>query len=69
MADKWGHISHILEREDREFQEAMRVQVGTTSFHTNSSSRMEFHEIFMGTGIITQCTAQKEARILYHTYL
>ena len=65
MAEKWGHISHILEREDRESQEAMRVQIGTTS-HTNSSSRMEFHKTFTGAGITTQCTARKEARILYH---
>ena len=66
MAEKWGCISHILEREDRELQEVMRVQVGTTSSHINSSSRMEFHKIFTGASIIAQCTARKEARILYH---
>ena len=64
MAEKRGCISHILEREDMEFQEAMRAQVGTTSSHTNSSSRMEFYKIFTGAGIITQCTARKEAKIV-----
>ena len=29
MADKWNHISHTLERENEEFQEAMRAQLGT----------------------------------------
>ena len=52
MAARWGYISHILEREDREFQEAIRVQVGTTFCHTNSSSRMEFLKTFTGVDII-----------------
>ena len=32
---------HILEREDREFEEAIRGQVGTTFSITNSSNKME----------------------------
>ena len=68
MADKWGHILHILEREGREFQEAMRVQVGTTFSHTNSSSRMEFLKTFTGAGSITQFTMRKEAKILDHVW-
>ena len=66
MAEKWDHILHFLERENREFQEAMRAQVGTTFSHTNKSSRMEFLKIFTGAGITTQCTARKEANILDH---
>ena len=30
MADEWSHISHILEREEEEFQAAMRVEVSAT---------------------------------------
>ena len=30
MAERWGQIMHILEREDSEFKEAMTGQVGTT---------------------------------------
>ena len=40
MAEKWGQIIHILEREDREFKEAMRGQVGTASSSTNCSNKM-----------------------------
>ena len=57
---KWGQITHILERKDREFQEAMRVQVGTTFSHINSSNTMESFKIFTGAGIIAQCTARKK---------
>ena len=64
MTEEWGHISHILEREDREFQEAMRAQVGTTFSHTLSSSRMEFLKTFTGAGIIIHWITRKEARIL-----
>ena len=62
VVDKWDCISHILERENREFQEAMRAQVGTTFPHTINLSRMEFLKVFTGTDIITQCTARKEAK-------
>ena len=64
MAEKWNHTSHILERENREFQEAMTAQAGTTFSHTNNSSRMEFFKLFTGAGIIAQCTAEKGAKIL-----
>ena len=36
MAERWGQTTHILEREDREFKEAMKGQVGTTSSSPNS---------------------------------
>ena len=64
MAENWGHVLHSLERADEDFQKAMRVQVGTTSSHTYSSSRMDFLKTFMGVGIITQHTTRKEAKIL-----
>ena len=38
MADKWDYMSYILGREEKEFQEAMRAEVGTTSSHTNNLS-------------------------------
>ena len=53
MGEKWDCISHILERENREFQE-------------HNSSRMEFLKTFTGVGIIPQCTARKEAKIVDH---
>ena len=65
MAEEWDCISHVLEIEDREFEEAMRAQVGTFSSHAKNSSRMEFLKIFTGAGIIAQCTARKEAKIDY----
>ena len=40
MAEKWGQIKHILEREDWEFQEIMKGQVGTTPSSPNSSNKM-----------------------------
>ena len=64
MAEKWDCISCILERQNSEFQEAMRAQVGTTFSHTNNLSRMEFCKVFTGISIITQCAARKEAKIL-----
>ena len=38
MAEKWGQIAHILEMEDREFEEAMKEQVNTISSSPNSSN-------------------------------
>ena len=52
MAAKWGQITHILEREDREFEDAMRGQVGTTSSSPNSSSKMGSLKMPTGTGIV-----------------
>ena len=60
MAEKWSQIKHILEREDREFQEAMREQVGTTFSHIYSSNKRESFKTFTGAAIITQCTARKK---------
>ena len=60
MADKWDCISCILERDNREFQKAMRTQVGTTFCCTVNSSKMEFLKVFTGTGIIAQYIARKE---------
>ena len=31
MADEWSSILHILEREEEEFQAAMRAEVGATA--------------------------------------
>ena len=58
--DKWDHMSHILEREEKEFQEAMRTEVGTTSFQTNSLSKMKYLKVFTGTGIITKCKKRSQ---------
>ena len=60
MSDKWDHILHILERENRDFREAMRAQVGITFLHTINLSRMEILKVFTGAGIIAQYTARKE---------
>ena len=68
MADKQDHILYILERENREFQEAMRAQVGSTFLHTINSSRIEFLKVFTGTGIITQYIVRKEAKILDYVF-
>ena len=38
MAEKSGQIAHILERENREFEQAMWGQVGTTFSSTNGSN-------------------------------
>ena len=62
MADKWDWISHVLEREEKEFQQAMPAEVGTTSLCTINSSKMEFLKVFTGTSIITQHTARKEPK-------
>ena len=43
----------------------MRAQVDTTFSHTNNSSRMELLKVFIGAGIIAQCTARKESKILH----
>ena len=40
MAEKWSQITHILEREDMEFEEAMSGQVGTIFSSANGLSNM-----------------------------
>ena len=40
MAEKWIQITHILEREEREFEEVMKGKVGTSSSSPNSSNMM-----------------------------
>ena len=42
MAEEWDQIMHILERESREFQEARRVQVGTTFSEINNLNKVEY---------------------------
>ena len=42
LADKWSCISHILEREEEEFQAAKRVEVGATPLCTTDLDKTEF---------------------------
>ena len=56
------NFTHFGEREDREFQEAMREQVGTTFSHIYSSNKMESFSTFTEDGIIIQCTARKKPK-------
>ena len=42
MANEWSHISHILEREEEEFQTAMRVEVGVTPHYATGLDKIEF---------------------------
>ena len=62
MAEKWNQIAHILEREDREFKEAIKGQVGTTSSSPNNSKKMGSLKMPTGTSIITQCTTEKRKK-------
>ena len=62
MADKLDQISCVLEREEMEFQEAMKAEVGTTFLCTINSSETEFSKVFAGADIITQHTARKEPK-------
>ena len=41
MAEKLGRITHILERESKKHQEAMKVQVGTTFSQINNPNKGE----------------------------
>ena len=40
MVEKWGQITHILEKENREFKETMKGQVGVILSGTNSSDKV-----------------------------
>ena len=40
MAEKWGQIAYILDREDREFEEAMKGQAGATFSSTKGLNKM-----------------------------
>ena len=42
MADDWSQISHIPEREEEEFQAAMRAEVDITSICTTNSNKIKF---------------------------
>ena len=53
---------HILEREDREFRQAMRGQVGTTLSSTKGLNKTGCIKMFTDTGIITQCPTIKESK-------
>ena len=57
-----GQISCVLEQEKKEFQEAMWVEVGTTSFCTTNSRKIEFSKVFTGADIIAQYTEMEESR-------
>ena len=59
---KVGQIMHILEREDREFEEAMTGQVVTTFSSTKGMNKMGSIKMFTGTGIIAQCTTRKKSK-------
>ena len=62
MVDKWDQISLVLEWEEKEFQEAKRAEVGTTSLCTTNSSKKKFPKVFTGADIITQYTEMKESK-------
>ena len=56
MADKWEKYMHILEREDKEFKEAMEVEVSTSSCPRFSSKC----RILVGIDIITHSSMNFE---------
>ena len=57
MADRYSQLAHILYREDREFEEVMREQVGTIFLSTNGLDNVEFcFKSLIGAGVITHCT-------------
>ena len=62
MVDKGDQISLVLEQEEKEFQEAMRAEVGTTPLCTTESSKIKFLKVFTGADIISKCTARKEPK-------
>ena len=65
MAEKWGQIIHILEREDREFKKSMKGQVGTTSSSPNSSDKMEsLNKCLLGL-VLSPSVQQKRERPKY----
>ena len=41
MADEWSCISHVLEREEEEFQAATRAEAGATPLCTNDLDKTE----------------------------
>ena len=60
MSEKWSQITHILEREDREFEEAMRGQIGCIFPSAKGSSNRGSFKMFTSTGVITQCTTRNK---------
>ena len=50
--------------EEKEFQEAMRAEVGTTSLCTTNSSKNKFLQVFTGADIITPVYKNGRAKIL-----
>ena len=60
MAEKWNQITHILEREDKEFTEAMREQIGTIFPNTNALKNIGSFKMLTDTGIITQCGTKSQ---------
>ena len=63
-ADNLDQISCVLEWEEREFQEAMRAEVGTASLCTPDLSKMEFLKVFTGADIMAQYTEMEESKFL-----
>ena len=53
MAEEWGQIMHNLDRESKEFQDAIRPQVGTTFLRLTTQISGIF-QAFTGAGIIAQ---------------
>ena len=62
MVENWDWISCVLEQEEKEFQEAMRAEVGAISLWTTYSSKMKFLKVFTGADIIAQHVARKEPK-------
>ena len=60
--DKWDQIAQVLKQEEKEFQDAMRAEVGTTSLCTTNSSKIELFKVFTGADIITQYTEIEEPK-------
>ena len=62
MAGERSHISSILEREEEEFQAAMRAEVGTIPLCTTNSQKIELLKAFTGADIIVQYTKIEESK-------
>ena len=58
MAEKWDQIVHILEREDKEFKEAMTGQVGTIFPRVKGLNIMASSKMFT-----TQGTTRKKSKL------
>ena len=59
MAEKWDQIAHVLQREDREFREAMKGQVVLPLLVQIVQRNGILKEMHTGPCIITPCTTEK----------